>query len=61
MTVLPSGFDRDGAARLTQGLLAQLSDSPSDDVPSIPHSKAQSMSASGASDPSESKPGVIAA
>lgn len=59
--MLPNGFDRDGAARLTQGLLAQLSDSLTDDVPSIPHSKAQLLSASGVSDPSESKPGVIAA
>jgi hypothetical protein len=48
--VLPSGFDRDGAARLTQGLLAQLNDSLADDVPSIPHSKAQSLSAPGVSD-----------
>jgi len=59
--VLPSGFDRDGTARMTLGLLAQLNDSPTDDVPSIPHSKAQSMTASDVSDPSESNPGVIAA
>lgn len=59
--MLPSGLDRDDAARLTLGLLAQLKDSSTDGVRPIPPSDAPSLSAPDVSDPSEAKPGVIAA